>query len=54
MTQLKYLLWVFKGLFESSEPYRKKWDIKNHKYTEKSIVDDSEYLNLIIGLILKG
>lgn len=42
------------GLFESSEPYRKKWDIKNHKYTEKSIVDDSEYLNLIIGLSLKG
>lgn len=42
------------GLFEPSEPYRKKWDIKNHKYIEKSIVDDSEYLNLIIGLILKG
>ena len=40
MTQLKYLLWVFKGLFESSEPYRKKWDIKNHKYTiEEKIVN---------------
>ena len=42
------------GVFETSELYVNKWDKENNKYLKKSIVDDPEYLNLIIGLILKG
>lgn len=42
------------GIFETSELYVNKWDKENNKYLKKSIVDDPEYLNLIIGLILKG
>lgn len=42
------------GMFETSEPFAKSYDVQSRQYVLAKITDDEEFLNLIIGLVLKG
>ena len=42
------------GIYTPEEKFKKSYDSVKGEYIYKSIADDEEYLNLIIGIILKG